>query len=269
MNPELITEPRLLTTWIDPVTKAELRLWEISPFSLELSPFQRPESSLLKNRLAKSISIGFFCPIIIVRKDNQWFVVDGQHRVAGFKKSQGNFPMVAVEIPEEFMYYCMLFNIEMADKIKDICAKTYEVYANFYTYSPTIPERDIAKYIENMPSYITLAYAYVDYGLASPSLVETAVKKFDGWTDLPFSRAHFERQTRGELVARLENAVNTAAETYGIAGSGAHQLKKSIVSKTTMALWGRARNVEETFEDGISMMVQHIDTFDWGFLAKY
>jgi ParB family chromosome partitioning protein len=185
-----------------------------------------------------------------------------------FMRAKGSFPMTAIEIPVEFLDYVLIYNIEMADKIKDTCVKAHAFYLEKVSLWGEKLERELSPYLLGNPYYISLAFAHVENELASPSLVETAVKKFDTWVELPLFEALEERRRRGQMIASLAAAVNDAAINAGIEGSGAHELKKSIISKTNVALWGKKRSIEENFNDAILMMIEHINSTDWSFLGR-
>ena len=103
--------------------------------------------------------------------------------------------------------------------------------------------------------------------LASPSLVKTAIKKFDDWLELPLAEAIHIRRSRGEAIAYLAKTVNEVAERDGLIGQGSHLLKSSIMSKTTMALWGRAKSTDNGFDQAIQAMLEHILNNDWSWLG--
>jgi hypothetical protein len=259
---------RKICDFQDPVHGIPLALWEIDYMELKNSPFQRVESTNLRNKLAQSINVGFFVPLLIVFKDGVPLIVDGQHRYHAFMRAKGAFPILCIEIPERFMYNALIYNIEASDKIKDTCTKVHSMYNHFVIETPEKSEKTLAEYLLDTPYYISLAFAYVDYELSSPSLVETVVKKFDGWIDAPLPVAAEERQRRGQAIAKLEATVNEVAARDGIGGSGAFQLKSAIVSKSSGALWGRKRNVGEDFHYALGMLTEHILISDWSFLGS-
>lgn len=256
----------LLTTFTEPVHGIECSIYMVSPFELQRSPFQRGESTNFVKKLAQSISIGFFAPPLVVRdEEGNFVIIDGQHRLAAMLKAKGNFPIPVIELPRRYMYYALTYNVELSDKIKDICTKGYYIYDHFARETPEAKESSLDDYFLGMPHYMTLSFAFMEHGLHSPSLVEVPTKKLDDWTDLPLHAARENRVERGHLIALLENAVNQAAKD---AGFSEHLLKQAIVSKTNMALWGRKRNVDEAFNEGIDKMIGHIETTDWSFLGK-
>jgi hypothetical protein len=255
----------LLTTFTEPVHGIECRIWMVTPLELELSPFQRKESDNFVKKLAKSISIGFFAPPLVAVIDEKFVVIDGQHRLQAMIRAKGNFSIPAIELPKRYMYYALTYNVELADKIKDICTKGFYIYEHFTRETPEAKESSLSDYFLGIPYYITLSFAFMKHGLNSPSLVEVPTKKLDDWLDIPLHTSYEERQERGHAVQMLEETVNSAAKK---AGFSEHILKQAIVSKTNMALWGRKRNVDEAFFEGINMMIEHIEKTDWGFLGK-
>ena len=260
---------REIARFTEPVKGYELTLWELSLNEIDLSPYQRQVSTLLKNRLAThSISYGFFSPVLVVRKGDRFILVDGQHRIEALSMISRSTTVLALEIPKHMKHYPLIYNIEMSDKIKDICAKIYALYVDHSQQTPDADEKSLAPFLDYSPYYATLAFAHVEFELSSPSLVETAIKKFDDWIDGALQYTLQERRLRGQKVAELEQVVNEVAATAGISGSGAFQLKSAIVSKTNVAIWGKKRSVDEDFNSAISIMIEHIYSRDWSFLAS-
>ena len=260
---------REIARFTEPVKSYELTLWELSLNEIDLSPYQRQVSTLLKNRLATtSISKGFFVPVLVVRVGDRFILIDGQHRIEALGKVSQNATILAIELPKHMKHYPLIYNVEMSDKIKDICLKVYALYVDHAQKDPEAMEKDLGPFIAWQPHYATLAFAHVEHELSSPSLVETAVKKFDGWIDGALQYALLERRLRGQKVAELEQVVNEVAASAGIGGQGAFQLKGAIVSKTNVAIWGKKRSVDEDFNSAISMMIEHIYSRDWSFLAS-
>lgn len=253
-----------LTTFTEPVHGIECSIWMVHPFDLKLSPFQRKESDNFAKKLTQSVSIGFFAPLLVIRdEEGNFIIIDGQHRLRAILKAKGNFPIPVIELPKRYMYYALTYNVELSDKIKDICTKGFYIYNHFASDTPEVKETTLNDYFLGMPHYMTLSFAYMEYGLNSPSLVEVPTKKLDDWIELPLHIAKETRMERGHLITLLEEAVNRAAKEAGFTD---HILKQAIVSKTNMALWGRKRNVDEAFNEGIDKMIEHIEKTNWGFL---
>lgn len=252
-----------LVNFTEPVHGIECELWMVSPFEMENSPFQRNQSDNFTKKLAGSISIGFFGAMLGIREGDIFYIVDGQHRKNAMLKAKGNFPVPFIVLPKRFMYYALTYNVELSDKIKDICTKGFYIYNHFVKETPEAKETSLDDYFLGMPHYMTLSFAFMEYGLHSPSLVEVPTKKLDDWIELPLHTAKETRMERGHLIALLEEAVNRAAKEAGFTD---HLLKQAIVSKTNMALWGRKRNVDEAFNEGIDRMIEHVENTNWGFL---
>jgi len=256
-----------LLSFKEPIHEIELHVWSIPILTLENSPYQRKMSTDIRNKLASSLTVGMLGMLTVVQVDGQWLVVDGQHRRSAFIKAKGNAEVICLEIPAEFRYHALLFNIEKADQIKDSCLKVYHMYEDLAEKNPERTEKWLQQYLLGKPYYASLAYAYVMNELSSPSLVETAVKKFDDWLELPLSEAIHVRRNRGEAIAYLAKTVNEVAERDGLIGQGSHLLKSSIMSKTTMALWGRAKRTDNGFDQAIQAMLEHILQNDWSWLG--
>lgn len=259
-------EATKICTFQEPVNGIECELWMVPFKELEESEYQRAFSKTLANKLSASVVKGFFMPLIVVLENGKWKIIDGQHRKAAVLKAKGAVLIPCIKVPERFKYYTLLYNIEKSDAIKDRCTKAFHLYDDFVHLFPEKTEDDLREYVNNEPHLITLAFAYKEHGLRSPSLIETSLKKFDhflGNLKLPMSME--TRQHRGHLAALLEKAVYETADEYGVTD---YILKQAMVSKTNAQLWDKKRNVDEPFDDAVEQMIDFIENKDWGFLGR-
>ena len=69
-----------------------------------------------------------------------------------------------------------------------------------------------------------------------------------------------ERIHRGTALGEVCSMVMSIAESVGFTD---FNLKKAVVSKTTMALWGRKRNLNIDFDAGIDQVIEYMSQNDW------
>lgn len=243
----------------DPVSGEFLEMRLVKASDLTNGQFQRPLSKTLVNKLHVSVGTGFLVPVICVHVNGQLEVIDGQHRLQALIDARG--PDVAVPVivvPEKWRYNPLLLNIEKGDNIKDKCHKVHALYMHYLETSPEAIERDlIAPAIE--PHLPTLAIAHVEQTLSSPSLVETLVKKLDSYLDMPMTQAIEERRRRAEKVCEVERLVlELDIRDFN--------LRKAVISQTTMKLWGRKRMITTPFDEGMDAVIDTIIATDWSYL---
>jgi len=209
---------------------------------------------------------GFFVPVVAVEGDDgRLVVVDGQHRLAAFRKvASGKVPVVVV--PKEYALKPLLFNVEKSDNVKDMCEKAYLIYVDLVRVEPEGSEREtIGPSVGYAGWLCNLAFAYKESGLKSPSLVESVVKKLDPlMMDDPLEAAVEVRRMRGGRLKELEELVLGICSEYGVSD---FNLRKSIVSQASQELWGRRRSVGVGFEEGMVMLMDKIEEMDWSWLA--
>lgn len=97
-------------------------------------------------------------------------------------------------------------------------------------------------------------------------MVESVVKKLDRdfLPEIDLSEAIEVRRVMAQDVKNLDKCVAEVAARYRITD---YNLKKSIISKTSMDLWGRTRNLSESFSEGMEKMMTAINTTDWSWMA--
>jgi hypothetical protein len=245
---------------------------------LVISPYQRDCSSTFVNKLLNSVGKGFIMPLVAVGAEAPYEVIDGQHRLAAFDKtlSQENTCIPTIILPSAFRDYPLFYNIEKGDNIKDKAQKLYKIYVDKTQTESEQTERQLAASANYEPYLWTIAFAFCEAGLKSPSLVESVVKKLDNkeivevledgvHQPLPLSDAIEERRAHAQRAVDLERLISSISEMYGITD---FNLKKSIISQTTQNLWGRKRKLDVDFYEGMDALTGAIDDTDWSWLGR-
>jgi hypothetical protein len=253
----------------DPMVDQELIFKMIPTVRLVPTPYQREMSTLLVKRLTMSIIKGFVVPIVVtpVPGKNQFFVIDGQHRLEAVQAiSTQTLEIPCIVVPEDLMNFVMLYNIEKTDNIKDKATKVYNLYTSMLEEGGHM-EDDLCRYISYEGHLIPIAFSYMENELKSPSLIETTVKKFNCEPiDGKIEDVKIIRQTEAKIIRRLEETVNEICDDCGIKD---FNLKKSIISQTNMRLWGRKHMKEVGIGEGIEHVIGTIQDADWSHLAKF
>ena len=250
-----------LSEFKDPVS-GELITFQLTPATaFSDSPFQRPLQKALVNRLHLSVGKGFLIPIIAVEGPEGLEVVDGQHRLEALIDAMGSEVLVPTfVVPQWWKFDPLLLNTEKADNIRDKCEKIYSLYLYRVEDSGKESERRALGPV-SPPHILSLAFSYKECGLLSPSLVETLAKKLDSSLVEPLSEAQIIRRSRAASLKEVE----TEVETLQIRD---FNLRKAVISQTTMKLWGRQRILNVPFEEGMEAVLQVIRESDWSHLLK-
>lgn len=253
----------------EPVRDVECRFELIDRTALVMSPYQRDLATTLVNKLLVSVDQGFIVPLLVVEVDGMFEVIDGQHRLAAVDKLKGreSYSVPCIVLPERFKERPLFFNIEKSDNIRDQATKIYNLYNHFIETAPEMNERALAPACGFMSYLISIAFAYKEFDISSPSLVEPPCKKLDAkdFLDNSLVDAVIVRRNRAMLIRDLENAVNQAANDYNVKD---FQLKTAMVSQASQRLWGaRVRHVDQSFEDGITDLIEEIKNSDWSWMA--
>ena len=228
---------------------------------LIMSPFQRPLSNGLKNKLVSSISHGFIIPLVVIDSGNGLYeIIDGQHRLEGLDVMNETGKVPCIIVPIAFKFYPMMLNIEKADAIKDKCVKIAALYSWYVEHKPESPESDMIGAVSFQPSLFSLAMGYTTDVIPAPSLVETLANKVDNTLDMTVAEGLPERRRRGDRLGEICSEVNRIAEEVGFRD---FNLKKAVVSKTTGLLWGRKRNVDVDFDEGVDAVLGQMRESDW------
>lgn len=256
-------------TFVEPIRGVECTFDMIIRTSLVPSPYQRDLGTPLVNKLLTSVDIGFIVPILVVPNNGMYEVIDGQHRLAAADKLKSREPyfVPCIILPERFKDRPLFFNIEKSDNIRDQATKIYNLYNHFLETSPDTIESTLAASCGYMSYLISISFAYKEFDISSPSLVEPPCKKLDAKSFLgePLSTAVAIRRHRGMLLRDLEIAVNEVCSDNSIKD---YNLKIAIISQSSQRIWGsRVRNVDSTFEDGILELTETIRNGNWSWMA--
>jgi len=247
----------------EPVKGLDLEIKLVALNDLYLSKYQRQPSPALTNRLVSSLDVGFIDPLLITPSLE---VIDGQHRIEALKKIlSGDALIPCVVVPETLRHRPLAWNIEKVDNIKDISQKLYYLYMDVSEW-PESTEKNIGAASLYTPSYITLAFSFMENNLGSPSLVQGAVKKLDKefFIQTPLTEAVDIRRSMAMKARNLEDCVYETAEEWRI---NDFNLKKALITKSSQAIWGRKTKLEETFDEGMEKLIEEIRDGNWSWMA--
>lgn len=252
----------------EPVNGEEFEFKLIPLKNLKVGGFQRPPSSKLTKDLEKSMVNSFIGVLIVVETEpNVFDVIDGQHRLIGLRSFLSDEDLIpCIIVSKKFKFQPLLYNVEKPDNTKDLCEKIWKEYEYFVEVYPDVSESEIFEKVTlNRPYLLSLAYAYKSCGLKSPSLVEVLSKKLDNFLNSPLKESREERILRGTEFREIERIIEEIVEPYGIRD---FMVKKSLLAKTSMKIWGRKRIIEESFYEGIELIKTEFRENDWEWLSN-
>lgn len=258
--------------WREPVNGSMVELKLVPLSKLERATAQRPLSAGLVNSLKLSVSKGFIIPVVAYKDEekDKFVVVDGQHRLEALRSlvvgSEDEVMVPVLVVSKEWADMPLHFNREKADNLKDKCHKLYALYHNMLARNPEMSEREaLFSAVVDEAYVIPTAFAFVEEGLRSPSLVEPFAKKFLNWLEeLPLRAAKDVRREQAKGLAKLEALIYQKAEEAGIRD---FNLKKAILTMSMSDLWGRRRLIEDNWDEALEKLIGWIDGKDWSWLG--
>jgi len=239
---------KVLAEYNDPIKGIPIKFILLPVNSIKTPPFQRDLSDLLIKRLFVSMEkLGFLHPIIVYREnpeDEEFFVIDGQHRVEA-AKMLGAKELPALEIPKELALNIMEFNTEKPPNIREKASQAYRLYKEFLELNSEMEELELGFYIEE-PSYITLGFVLEEIEKKFPAgAFELLLKKIDEFLSLPLAQAVEERRRRAQKVYEVGQTLN---ETYERLGMTNALMKTELLRKAIQRVYGkRVRQIEDDF----------------------
>jgi ParB family transcriptional regulator, chromosome partitioning protein len=198
---------------------------------VEPTPFQRDVSDahVRKLTVAMDRTRRYLDPIIAVRADSGYHTPNGNHRLTALKEL-GCKTVLALVIPErEVAYQILALNIEKAHNLREKALEVVRMYAELARLTDR-RESDCALEFEE-PQLVTLGFAYQERPRLSGGAYQPALKKVDGFLDLPLAKALPERERRARLVLELDDAVSAAVAKLKERGLTSPYLKAFVVAR--------------------------------------
>lgn len=196
----------------DPRKGQPLVVTVVPASELEVVSHQRKPSKPHVKSVATSIDkVGFLVPLIVVQRDSKYVIIDGQHRfLAGQDLGVERYPVVVV--PEATAVRMMNLNVERQLNIRERAYVSLQIYREFLTARPNIPESDpdLEDAVE-LASNVTLGMAYEENGRLAGSAFETILKRCDGFLDTPLHSASETRAGRAAKVVEADRLVRSIA----------------------------------------------------------
>lgn len=232
----------------EPVYGNTLTITTLPIDELKVIEIQRKPSPQHIRRLMDSMKkIGFIVPVVVIKKGEQYYIIDGQHRyLAGKELGVKELPCVIVD--EKYAFDLMELNVEKQMSLRERCYVALNVYRWYINVDENKQENDgeVVDSIE-FPYYVTLGLAYEKDSHLFGSAYESILKRVDGFLELPLKDALNVREERAERILSVERRVREVVDKLKESGINHPFLHKEVVSFANPI--GRKRIVERDFDE--------------------
>jgi ParB family transcriptional regulator, chromosome partitioning protein len=197
---------------------------------VEPTPFQRDASDAHVRKLTRAMdkTKRFLDPIILVRKGDQYYTPNGNHRLIAMKEL-GARAIVGLLVPEyEVAYQILALNIEKAHNLRERALEVVRMYRDLSDSERKESEFEL-EFEE--PALITIGFAYEQRGRLSGGAYHPALRKVDTWIDKSVRAAVPERERRAGLVLELDAAVTEVVNKLKERGLTSPYLRSFVVAR--------------------------------------
>lgn len=225
---------------------------------LKVIEIQRLPSKYHVRRLADSIRrIGFIIPLIVVRRNGENIIIDGQHRFLAAKEL-GITELPAIIIPERYALNLMELNVEKQMSLREKAYVALNVYRMYLERDDSIREDDgrILDSIE-YAYYVTLGLAYEVNQKLFGSAYESLLKRLDWFTSMPLREAVKLREKRAKIVLETDEVAREAVERIKELGITHPFLYREVISFCNPIK--RRRKVDLPFEEVFSTVKSNLE----------
>lgn len=177
-----------------------------------ISHQRKPSQYHIKHLMSSIERIGFIVPLIVVKQDDSYLIIDGQHRyLAAQELGIRDIPVLVV--PQKLSELMMNFNIEKELNIREKAYVALNLYKEYIKNRPELLESDpvLSDSIEQA-YYVTLGIAYEREEKVSGSSFESILKKCDFFLDEKLQDALTIREKRAEKVLSANYLVREIAQ---------------------------------------------------------
>jgi ParB family chromosome partitioning protein len=234
----------VLAVYRDPFGGQPLVLAALPVDRVEPTPYQRDPSDAHVKRLMGVIeTIGrFLDPIVAIRKDDQYWTPNGNHRLQALKKL-GVRTVVALVVPEpDVAFKILALNTEKAHNLRE---KSLETIRMARALARTTDDRESAFAFEfEQPAFLTLGICYEERPRLSGGAYQSILRRVDSFLDEPMAKAVKERERRGRKILKLDDKVGEAVEKLKARGLTSPYLKPFVVARVNYTRFSKATSFD-------------------------
>jgi len=239
----------------DPANRRDLTFAVIPTTSLEVISHQRKSSESHVKRLVDSVGrVGFLAPLVVVEREDGggYLVIDGQHRLLAAKEL-GLRRLPAVIAPRSAARRMLSLNVEKEPNIRERSAVALAIYQDIAAKQPSMSEDD-EEVVDSIQQahYVTLGFAYAQFGRLAGSSYEPILRKCDGFMDQPVADCLPIREGRAEKVVEAHRLVRSVTDQLKELGAWHEYVGAQIIAYANPLR--RARK-QHTFDDTFDKMI--------------
>jgi ParB family chromosome partitioning protein len=227
---------------------------------VEPTPYQRDPSDAHVKRLMGVIeTIGrFLDPIVAVRRDDAYWTPNGNHRLQAMKKL-GVRTIVALLVPDpEVAFKILALNTEKAHNLRE---KSLETIRMARALAKESDQKESAFGFEfEQPAFLTLGVGYEERPRLSGGAYQSILRRVDEFLDEPVARAIKERERRGRLILKLDDAVTAAVEKLKARGLTSPYLKPFVVARVNYTRFSKATSFD--FDETLGKIIASAQKFN-------
>ncbi len=219
---------------------------------VEPTPYQRDASDAHVKRLMTVIESvnSFLDPIIVIRKDGQYWTPNGNHRREALKKL-GARSITALVMPDpDIAFKILALNTEKAHNLRE---KSLEVIRMAEALAEEKAGSEIDHAFEfEQPSFLTLGVCYQERPRFSGGAYQSVLKRIDDFLDMPMRDALKERRRRGKALLKVDDGVAAIVEKLKARGFVSPYLRPFAVARVNPIRFSKA--TEFDFDEVIEKM---------------
>ena len=234
----------VLARYRDPFGGTPLILAALPVDRVEPTPYQRDPSDTHVKRLMGVIeSLGrFLDPIIAIRKDDQYWTPNGNHRLQALKKLGVRTVIALLAVDPDVAFKILALNTEKAHNLREKSLETIRMARALAKISDNA-ETAFAFEFEQ-PAFLTLGVCYEERPRLSGGAYQSILRRVDVFLDLPMSKALKERERRGKKILKLDDAVTAAVDKLKARGLTSPYLKPFVVARVNYTRFSKATSFD-------------------------
>jgi len=250
----------VIGSYRDPFGAQPLLLAALPLDVVEPTPYQRDPSDAHVKRLMTVVEkLGrFLDPIIAVRDGDRYTTPNGNHRLQALKRL-GVKSIVALVVPDARVAFKILaLNTEKAHNLREKSLETIRM-ARALASAGGETEASYAFEFEQ-PAFLTLGVCYEERPRLSGGAYQSILRRVDEFLDQPIAKALKERERRGKMILKLDDAVGAAVEKLKAKGLTSPYLKPFVVARVNYTRFSKATSFD--FDETLGKIIASAQKFN-------
>jgi ParB family transcriptional regulator, chromosome partitioning protein len=200
----------------------------------------------------------FLDPIVAVRKADQYWTPNGNHRLQALKKL-GAKTIVALLVPDaDVAFKILALNTEKAHNLREKSLETIRM-ARALAENSRETETSFAFEFEQ-PAFLTLGVGYEEKPRLSGGAYQSILRRVDTFLDQPIGKAVKERERRGKKILKLDEAVSAVVERLKTRGLTSPYLRSFVVARVNYTRFSKADSFD--FDEALDKITASASKFN-------